>query len=199
MRKPLIFAVPCIALLLTGCGEDPLKIDEGATPLTSFAYEIHEDYAVITDFIGEETEVVITSHIGKIPVTQIGQYAFEAAWDVTSISIPDTVDFIGEQAFLDCESLTAIEIPANVTALHRAAFAGCLALTEMTIPEGITETDEELFIACPLTDLYIENPDLPYADWGLEELESPCTIHAPEGAQMLAWAEEHGFPTEVIE
>ncbi len=196
MRKLLIPAILCICFCMTGC-DGSLKIDEGATPLTSFHYEIHEDYAVITDFIGEETEVVITSHIGDVPVTQIGQYAFEAAWDVTSIEIPDTVTFIGEQAFLDCESLTAIKIPEGVTALHRATFAGCLSLTELTIPGAVAETDEELFTACPLTDLYIKNPALPYASWGLEELESPCTIHAPEGAEIFVWAQANGFPMEI--
>lgn len=226
MRKALIPAILLISVLLTACrtetsdsgmeseeaapteafsaetqpeGTTEAQIDEGSTPLTSFTYEIKDEHAVITDFTGKETEVVITSHIGDVPVTEIGQYAFEAAWDVTSITIPDTVNFIGEQAFLDCESLTEIAVPAGVTALHRASFAGCLSLTKMTIPASVTETDEELFTACPLTDLYVENPDLAYASWGLEELEAPCTIHAPEGAEILHWAEEHGFPTEVME
>ncbi len=220
MRKFLISAVLLGSVLLTACAPETtlsdtepeewapteesvtettnLEIDEGATPLESFTYELKDGYAVITDFIGKETEVVITSHIGDLPVTHIGQYSFEAAWDVTSIELPDTVTFIGEQAFLDCESLTAIDIPEGVTVLNRATFAGCLSLTQVTIPAAVTQTDEELFIACPLTDLYVENPALPYASWGLEELETPCTIHAPEGAQILTWAQEHSFPTEVI-
>lgn len=177
---------------------EPL-FDENATPPESFAYEIKDGYAVITDFKGKETEIIVPSRLEGVPVTQIGQYAFEASWNVVSVEIPETVDFIGEQAFLDCESLTSINIPDGVTALQRATFAGCLSLTELTIPASVTKTDEELFTACPLENLYVENPDLPYASWGLEELEFPCTIHAPEGAKILEWAESNDFPTEILE
>ncbi len=117
---------------------------------------------------------------------------------MVSVEIPETVDFIGEQAFLDCESLETVNIPTKVTTLRRATFAGCTSLVEMTIPANVTATDEELFVACPLEVLYVENPDLPYASWGLEELEAPCTICAPEGAAILAWAERKGFPTEIL-
>ena len=174
---------------------EPL-FDENATPPESFVYEIKDGYAVITDFKGKETEVIVPSRLEGVPVTQIGQYAFEACWNVVSVEIPETVDFIGEQAFLDCESLESVNIPSKVTTLRRATFAGCTALMEMTIPETVTATDEELFIGCPLEVLYVENPDLPYASWGLEELEVPCTICAPEGAKILTWAERSGFPTE---
>lgn len=176
--------------------EPDLSIDEGATPLTSFEYELKDGYAVITDFKGKETEVVVTSHIGPLPVTEIGQYAFEAAWDVTSVTLPESVTFIGEQAFADCESLQTVNIPSGVTVLYRATFASCLSLETLTIPANVTETYEELLVACPLTDLYIENPALPYNSWGLEELETPCTIHAAEGAEILTWAAANGFPTE---
>ncbi len=221
MRKYGSIAVLALAVLLTGCESAPttkpaetttatsapeetepatydLTIDEGATPLESFTYEILDDHAVIKDFVGKETKVVITSHIGSIPVTEIGQYAFEAAWDVQSIQIPETVTFIGEQAFADCESLTSINIPAGVTTLYRATFASCLSLETLTIPATVTETYEELLVACPLTDLYVENPTLDYVSWGLEELEVPCTIHAPAGAKILTWAESNGFPIVAV-
>ncbi len=174
--------------------------DENATPLSSFVYEIREDgTAAITDFTGTETEVVVPSFIGDAAVTAIGHYAFEAAWNVTSITLPESITYIGEQAFLDCESLVSINIPEGVTALQRAAFAGCLSLETLTVPASVAQTDEELFVGCPLTDLYILNPALEYASWGLEELDSPCTIHAPEGAAILTWAENNGFPTEIEE
>lgn len=176
---------------------EPL-FDENATPPESFAYEIRDGYAVITDFKGKETEVIIPGILEGAPVTQIGQYAFEACWNVVSVEIPETVDFIGEQAFLDCESLESVNIPSKVKTLHRATFAGCTALYEFTIPATVNSTDEELFIGCPLEVLYVENPELSYASWGLEELETPCTIHAPEGAKILTWAENHQFPTEYL-
>ena len=175
------------------------EIDEDATPLSSMKYKAFQDRAVITDFTGKETEVIVTSHIGDYPVTEIGTHAFEASWDVTSVTLPDSVQVIAESAFADCESLTSLEIPENVTTIERAAFSGCTALTELTIPENVTSTQEEMLTATNLEDLYILNPDLDYNSWGLEDCEQKCTIHAPSGAKILDWAEENGFPTEELE
>lgn len=173
------------------------EIDEGATPLDRFTYTVREDgTAVILKYKGTDAEVVVTSHIGDAKVTEIGQYAFEAAWDIKSLTLPETVTVIGEQAFLDCDSMTAVNIPDGVTALPRATFAGCTALAELTIPASVTETQEELLAGCQLTDLHVLNPDLTYQSWGLEDLDPKCTIHAPEGAAILQWAQENGFPTE---
>ncbi|MBQ8927888.1 MAG: leucine-rich repeat domain-containing protein [Oscillospiraceae bacterium] len=172
------------------------EVDPGATPLASFGYELREDgTAAITDFHGKETRVVVPAMIGDCPVTEIGQYAFEAAWDVQEIVLPDSVHFIGEQAFLDCESLTAVNIP-SVPVLYRATFAGCTSLSSVTIPASVTETYEELFSGCPIQDLYVENAALTYESWGLED--APCTVHAPEGAAIFDWAQSAGKSTAVI-
>ena len=175
------------------------EIDEGATALDAFTYEVFASgTAMITDFTGSETDLIITSHIGEYPVTEIGHYAFEASWDVTSVTLPETITVIHEQAFADCESLTEINIPEGVTSLERGVFSNCMSLTELTIPESVTETEEELLTGCSLKDLYILNAGLAYQNWGLEDAEEKCTIHAPEGSVILAWAEENGFPTEII-
>ena len=178
---------------------DSTEIDEGATSLDSLVYEVFaEGTAMITDFTGTETDLIITSHIGEYPVTEIGQYAFEAAWDVTSVTLPETITVIHEQAFADCESLNDVNIPESVTAIERGAFSNCMSLTSLTIPANVTATEEEMLTGCQLQDLYIENSGLVYNHWGLEEAETKCTIHAPEGSAILAWAEENGFPTEII-
>lgn len=176
------------------------EAENGATPLDSFTYTIREDgTAAILKFSGKETEVVISSHIGDVPVTEIGQYAFEGAWDVERITLPDTITVIGEQAFLDCASLREINLPEGVTELRRATFAGCSSLESITLPESIASTKEELFSGCMLAELFVLNPALTYESWGLEELDPKCTIHAPEGAAILVWAQENGFPVEIIE
>ena len=174
-------------------------IDPGATPLEQFDYEIHTDgTAVILDFNGSDTELVITSQIGGYPVTEIGQYAFEASWNVTSITLPDTIEIINEQAFADCESLTEINIPKQVKSIGRGAFSNCISLTELTLPASLADTKEEMLTNCiALQDLYILNSDLNYKNWGLEESETKCTIHATSGAEILTWAEENDFPTAI--
>ena len=176
---------------------DSVDIDAEATSLDVLSYEVFADRAVITDFNGSDTDIIITSHIGSYPVTEIGHYAFEAAWDVTSITLPDSVTTISEQAFADCESLTSVNIPENVTFIGRGAFSNCLSLKELTIPASVTDTQEEMLTGCAVEDLYILNPNLEYNSWGLEDAETKCTIHAPAGSAILTWAEQNGFPTEI--
>ena len=224
MRKTALLLIP--VMLLTGCGSVPKTqdqsapsdapsvvqetdaaqpeaptqepaVDENATPLASFGYELRDNgTAAITDFTGKEKKVVVPSVIGDCPVTEIGQYAFEASWDVQEITLPDSVQFIGEQAFLDCESLTSVNIPDGVPALYRATFAGCTSLGTITVPASVTQTYEELFSGCPLRDLYIENASLTYESWGLED--TSCTVHAPEGAAIFDWAQSAGMQTAIL-
>lgn len=183
---------------------DSTDIDPDATSLEQFVYEIHADgTAVILDFTGSDTELVITSQIGGYPVTEIGQYAFEASWDVTSVTLPDTIRTISEQAFADCEMLSEINIPESVTTIGRGAFSNCISLTSLTIPESVTSTDEEMLTNClALEDLTILNPALSCDNWGLADIASDagtsCVIHAPAGSKILDWAEENNFQTEII-
>ena len=176
---------------------DSVDIDAGATSLDVLSYEVFADRAVITDFSGSDTNIIVTSHIGSYPVTEIGHYAFEASWDVTSITLPETVTTISEQAFADCESLTSVNIPETVTFIGRGAFSNCLSLKELTLPASVTDTQEEMLTGCAVEDLYILNPNLEYTSWVLEDAETKCTIHAPAGSAILTWAEQNGFPTEI--
>lgn len=176
---------------------DAVDIDAGATSLDSLSYEIFEDRAVITDFNGSETELVIPSHIGDYPVTEIGGYAFEAAWNVTSITLPETITKISEQAFADCESLSDINIPESVTFIGRGAFSNCLSLMELTLPESVVETQEEMLTGSGVQDLYIYNNDLVYNNWGLEEID--CTIHAYNASAILTWAYKNDYPFESLD
>ena len=170
-------------------------VDSDAAPVDAFEYTIRDDgTACILRYSGKDTNVVITSQIGGKPVTEIGQYAFEAATTVESITIPDTVTKSGEFAFQDCESLKTVNIPDSVTELSRGTFACCTSLEEITIPASVTVADRELFTGCGLVDLYVKNPSLEYASWGLEDMETKCMIHAPEGAAILTWAQNNGFP-----
>ena len=172
-------------------------IDSNAAPMDAFSYTIREDgTACILKYNGSDADVVITSQIDGTPVTEIGQYAFEAATAVEHVEIPDSVTKIGEFAFQDCENLKNINIPSGVTELPRGTFACCTALTEITIPANVEKADRELFTGCGLVDLHVQNPSLEYENWGLEDMTSKCMIHAPAGSAILTWAQNNGFPTE---
>ena len=69
-------------------------------------------------------------------VTSIGDgafWAFWARWNLTGVTIPNSVNNIGDYAFEDCSSLTNITIPKNVTGIGVFAFADCSSLMAIMV------------------------------------------------------------------
>ena len=157
-----------------------------------FEYEIIDGGAVITKYTGSDAYVDIPDTLGGSPVTEIGFYAFEAQHDIKSVIVPETVTLIGEGAFMDCSSMESINIPEAVTGIERGAFVSCMSLSEITIPANVQYVHEEAFTACEgLLYLYVNNPDLAYESWGLEELPNVLVI-AEENSAVAQWATEMG-------
>lgn len=68
-------------------------------------YVSYEGQAVIINYNGSSSEVVIPSKIGDSVVTTIDDFAFQNS-NITKITIPDTVISIGDNAFFGCDNLT---------------------------------------------------------------------------------------------
>ena len=171
---PKIFAVcAAVAILAIGIGALSGKNKTGAKGKTDdgLEYELYDNYAVITDYEGKKSSVIIPSSIDGKPVTEIAYSAFDdckklkditipdsvteiRGWafynceNLTSITIPDGVTTIGEWAFYGCENLTGITIPDSVTEIRRCAFYNCENLTSITIPDGVTTIGGSAFAHC---------------------------------------------------
>ena len=172
-------------------GEKPTEVERDIVASDNFEYEIKDGNATVTKYIGTDTDVVVPDELGGAPVTEIGYYAFEAKYDITSVRLPETVTLICEGAFMDCHSMAEINIPEAVTGIERGAFVACTSLTELNIPANVTFIQEEAFTACEgLQTLVINNPDLTYESWGLEDLPNLQVI-APEGSAMAQWLAEN--------
>jgi len=100
----------------------------------------------ITGYVGTNMVVNIPPTIQGLPVTVIGEYAFEAR-GFTSITMPDSVTIIEEGAF-SSTWITSITIPANVTTIGRQAFASCMNLTSIIIPRNVTTIGDLAFSNC---------------------------------------------------
>ena len=76
----------------------------------------------------------------------IGAYTFQGCTALTSINIPASVNFIGYQAFVD-SGITSVEIKNPQTMLYRA-FSGAKALETVILPEGMTNLGYQSFEGC---------------------------------------------------
>ena len=122
---------------------------DAVSPLINFEYISDDDGNVtITKYKGEEINVVIPSPIEEMPVTEIGEKAFEGCSAIESIALPDTVISIGSGAFRNCSELKSITIPDNLVSIGDWAFWYCRGLTALTIPASTTNIGWEALVGC---------------------------------------------------
>ena len=78
-------------------------------------------------------------------VTGIENNAYDGCFELTSITIPKSVETIGEQAFQGCTGLTSVTIGSGVTAIGAKAFNYCNALETVkclgTVPPVMANAD----------------------------------------------------------
>ena len=123
----------------------PMKTARVAGSETEFKFK----NGVITQYIGNETDVEIPSDIGGVAVTGIGASAFSYS-DIENVSMPDTIKTIGEDAFSCSFYLESVSFHGQVPSIGRDAFYQC----------GV---DIGLTFHCPSN--FEDEYDVALADW----------------------------------
>ena len=104
-------------------------------------------------YTGEENENLVIPAVFEdngtwYRVTTIGDSAFGECFNLTSVTIPDSVTTIGDNAFWNCDNLTSVTIPDSVTTIGDHAFAHCDGFTSVTIGDSVATIGNEAFIDC---------------------------------------------------
>ncbi len=148
MKKKLV-----TLLLALGCifGVTGMTACDALIGRLKLKYTLSDDetYYIVSG-IGSatDTDIVIPATYNNLPVKGIGDFAFENCYNLTSVTIPDSVTSIGGYAFSDCYDLTSITIPDSVTTIGESAFYNCDSLTSVTIPDSVTTIGESAFEDC---------------------------------------------------
>lgn len=154
---PIILFVFGALMTLAGCSwfnDD--KTDYGNYTLETRLVEIDGQKGVeirklvVTekDEFGDEVEVKVTipETIGGYPVISIGDRAFDAAWSLLSVNMPDTIVNIGDAAFWNASSMTSINIPQSIKYIGDGAFVLCYALEgELVFPSSLVSIGSDAF------------------------------------------------------
>jgi len=67
------------------------------------------------------------------PVTSIGPNALNNAYELRSLTIPNSITSIGAGSFASCWRLPSITLPASVTSVGTGAFSYCGAMTAIMV------------------------------------------------------------------
>lgn len=121
----------------------------------SLTYALAISYGDCYDNYGDVVIPSTIEHDGKTyTITEIGDKCFDSA-DITSISLPNTIQTIRAEAFDHC-SMTSINIPEGITTIGNLAFYGCSNLTSLILPNSLTTIGDKAFLYCDgLTSLTI--------------------------------------------
>ena len=149
--------------VFSGCDLSSIKVESG-----NMYYDSRNDCNAI---IETSSNTLITGLINTVipnSVTAIGQHAFHACHDLTSVTIPKNIKSIGSRAFSWCNSLTSIKVESgnpqydsrnNCNAIIETSsntlIAGC---KKTTIPNNIISIGSYAFHGCQgLTSIDIPN------------------------------------------
>ena len=113
------------------------------------AYTISGSYATCIG-IGDavDTDIEIATEYEGVPVTRIGNAAFQNCINLTSVDIPDSVTTIGDKIFQGCSNLARVKLPSTITQIVGGMFSGCSNLTSVDIPDSVTKIYSSAFYAC---------------------------------------------------
>ena len=118
-------------------------------PDDQHAILVRGDYSSMTTVNIPESITVLSEDEAPVSynVTVIAPEAFYL-FDVTEVTIPNSVKTIGDWAFSHCGRLTSVSIGNSVETIGYAAFDWCSRLTEVTIPNSVKTIGAEAFDLC---------------------------------------------------
>ena len=132
--------------------DDVFKFNKTITSFDEFQYFTGLT-EISTQSFGECTN--LTSITLPNSVETIGDYAFYMCTGLTSLTMPNSVTIIGVGAFSDCRNINTITLSNSLTEIGQTAFGSCNSITSITIPASVTSIGNSAFQACTgLTRVY---------------------------------------------
>jgi hypothetical protein len=136
------------------------------------------------------------SGVYSVPATvrAIGEAAFSASPNLTSVTMADTVTNIGDGAFSDCINLVNATIPNSIASIGNGVFSGCIRLSNITVPSSVTQLGSLVFFGCSNLTTIVFLGDAPAAGHDLFLGDNYVTVYYLPGT--AGWGQSfQGLPT----
>ena len=85
----------------------------------------------------------------------IPDYAFSSFYNLTKVSLPDTVESIGRSAFQNCQSLKEVKLPDSLTEIPNNLFLNCRKLEKVIFPSKLLKIGDQAFFGTGLKSIVI--------------------------------------------
>lgn len=103
-----------------------------------FTYALlNDDTITITEYTGNEKEILIPSSLNNKEISSINDYAFKDNKTITSIQISQGIKTIGKNAFYGMSSLTSVVLPDTIVTIDDYAFALNTSLVSINLPSSL--------------------------------------------------------------
>ena len=139
----IIVILLMLIMVLVSCGSEE----------TPYTYKEDKDHgkATITGVrYNDQAEMVIPTYINNLRVVGIAEQAFKNHDEITTLSVPPTVEIIDDFAFWACHNLKTIEFTgdSHLEEIGNAAFELCKSLVEVKIPASVKKLGMSAFAKC---------------------------------------------------
>ena len=145
--------------------------------------------------------IEVPATLGGYPVKEIGPYAFDNCYQLTSVTIPAGVTEIDNEAFINCTALAHVVIPDGVTRIGVKAFESCASLAEIDIPDSVEEIEDMAFYGCASLadeDGFVIIRDVLY--YFYDPSASVTDVTVPDGVERIgSWAFSYCEAIESVE
>lgn len=105
-------------------------------------------YGVSIGTATEESIIVIRPTYEGTAVTQVMDYGFSDAKNITELLIPEGIKTLGYHSFSGCTELIKISLPNSLEVIESSAFGQCKAFTYLDIPDGVKTIEYQAFYGC---------------------------------------------------
>ena len=143
---------------------------------------IDEDWNANAPWYDASLRLRIKKVVVEKGITYVGTRAFYDCSEMTSVSLPTTLETMGADVFMYCTGLTSVTIPDGVTFISGDFFLGCTSLKSVTLPDSLRNAGGCTFKDCAsLTSVRLP-ANLRYITWRMfKDCTSLTSVTIPRG------------------